>query len=252
MLRKVIRTMHLLICFLFTLILPSLITSCANVNSLPRSNLNASGAVKEPDKEVEEEYILQAGDVIDIKFFYNPELNELVTIRPDRKISLQLIDEVVAAGLTPSELVRVLTDNYSNKLRYAEVTVIVREMVGQKVYVGGEVNSAGLIPISGKLTSIQAILHAGGFKNTAELKSVVILRDQGTENPLFMTINLEEDLTTRTPHNDILLEPHDIIFVPKTSIAKMSHFVDQYIKELIPVTLTFGLVYNMNPEVEVK
>lgn len=234
-----------------TLILSSSI-NCTNVNPLAHSDLNTSESVDESAKESQTEYILQVSDAIDIKFFYNPELNESVTIRPDGKISLQLIDEVVAAGLTASELDRILTNKYSKRLRNAEVAVIVKGFAGQKVYVGGEVNSATLIPISGRLTALQAILQAGGYKPTAELKSVVILRNQGTQDPLFMILNLKQDLTTYTSNNDILLKPYDIVFVPKTEIAKMGQFVDQHFRELIPVTLNFGLMYNLNPEVEVK
>jgi len=224
------------------LIVSSLI-GCASKNSRSRPDFHPSEAVKDSARERNNEYILQFGDVIDIKFYYNPELNERVTIRPDGKISLQLVDEVEAVGLIPSELDRILTEKYSKILSQPEVAVIIQEFAGQKVYVGGEVNSPGLIPISGKLTSLQAIFQAGGFKNTAKLKSIVILRDQGTKKPLFTTINLKEDLKKHTQHNDILLKPYDIIFVPKTTIAKINQFVDQYIKKLLPVSLTVGFSY---------
>ena len=229
-------------CLLFALIVSSLI-SCANVNSNIPPNLHPSEAPGEPVGETSNEYIFQLGDVMEIKFFYTPELNERVTIRPDGKISLQLIDEVDAVGLTPSELDRTLTEKYSGVLNNPEVAVIVKEFTRQKVFVGGEVNLPGLIPYSGKLTSLQAIFQAGGFKNTAKLKSIVILRNQGTEEPLFMTINLKKDLKKHTQHNDILLKPYDVVFVPKTSIAKMNQFVDQYIRQLIPVTTTLGFSY---------
>jgi protein involved in polysaccharide export with SLBB domain len=237
---------------LLLMLILSCLLSCANVNSPTSLNLNTSEAVWKSSKTVKEikDYVLQVGDVIDIKFFYNPELNELVTIRPDGKISLQLIDEIVAAGLTASELDRILTEKYSNSLRDPEVTVIIREFIGLRVYVGGEVNSPGVVPISGRLTALQAILQAGGYKDTAELRSIVVLRNQGTHDPLFMAVNLKEDLTSNIKQNDILLKPRDIVFVPKTEIAKMNQFVRQYIKELIPVTLNFGLMYNLNPEVE--
>jgi len=236
--------------FLLSIIILLGLISCTNVNSLTRKNFNTSEA-QESVKE-EEEYTLQPGDVIEIKFFYNPELNEHLTIRPDGKISLQLIEEVEAAGLTPSKLDRILTEKYEKILKIPEVAIIVKEFSGQKIYVGGEVNSPGIIPLSGKLTSLQAILQAGGFKNTAELKSVVILRNQGTEDPLFMTINLKEDLSTAAHQNDILLKPYDIVFVPKTTIAKMNQFVDQYIEKLIPISKSIGVFYNLNPQVEVK
>ena len=225
--------------FFFVLIVFSLI-SCAKNNP---PDLHPSEVPPRPEGEANNEYVLQLGDVIDIKLFYNPELNETVTIRPDGKISLQLVDEIEVLGLTPSELDKILTEKYSKILYKADVAVIVKQFTSQKVYVGGEVNLPGLIPYSGKLTSLQAIFQAGGFKNTAKLKNIVILRNQGTEEPLFMTINLKEDLMKHTQNNDILLKPYDVVFVPKTSIAKINQFVDQYIRQLIPVTTTFGFSY---------
>ncbi len=200
------------------------------------------------------EYVLQLGDVMVIKFFYNSELNEEVTIRPDGKISLQLIDEIMAFGLTPSELDNLLTEKYSKILSHANIAVIVRTFAGQRVYVGGEVKSPGMIPSTGNLTSLQAIVQAGGFKDTAELKSIVILRNQGTDKPLFRTVDLSEDLTTHITHNDIKLRPNDVVFVPKSNIAKMNQFVDQYIDKLIPVSLNMGFswLYNLNPELQVR
>ncbi len=201
----------------------------------------------------EEEYLLQLGDVIEIKFFYNSELNERVTVRPDGRISLQLIDEVKVAGLTASQLATTLKMKYSRTLRNPELSVIVREFAGLKVYVGGEVNVPGVIPLSGHLTALQAIFHAGGFKNTAELQSIIILRNQEMQKPLFITLNLKEDLADHVQQNDMLLKPYDIVFVPKTTIAKLNQFVDQYIEKLIPISKTFGFsyVYNLNPQVEV-
>lgn len=226
-------------CIATVLVVFSLIC-CANTNP---PDLHPSAAPIKSTAETNQEYILQLGDVIDIKLFYNPELNETVTIRPDGKISLQLVDEIEVLGLTPSELDKILTEKYSKILYKADVAVIVKQFTSQKVYVGGEVNLPGLIPYSGKLTSLQAIFQAGGFKITAKLKNIVILRNQGTEEPLFMTINLKEDLKKHTQHNDILLQPYDVVFVPKTSIAKINQFVDQYIRQLIPVTTTTGFSY---------
>jgi protein involved in polysaccharide export with SLBB domain len=88
-------------------------------------------------------YIIQPGDQLDIKFFYNPELNENVTVRPDGLISLQLVDEVHASGLTPAQLDDLLTQKYSRELKKPMVTVIMRSFTMQRVYVGGEVNRQG-------------------------------------------------------------------------------------------------------------
>jgi protein involved in polysaccharide export with SLBB domain len=239
----------LLIYLLFTLLVLVSMPGCTSENLQNGSNRPASGQAV---SQTQNEYRLNVGDVIGVKFFYNPELNESVTVRPDGKISLQLIDEVRAAGLAPLELDRILTEKYSKRLRNAEVTIIVKEFADMKIYVGGEVNSVGVIALSGKLTLRQAIIQAGGFKNSAEVKNVVILRNQGTQTPLFMTTNLEEDMETDVLIDDIFLKPCDIVFVPRTGVAKLGDFVDQYIEQLVPANLTFGLIYNLNPEVTVK
>jgi len=202
------------------------------------------------------EYKLKVGDTIVIKFFYNPELNEEVIIRPDGKISLQLIDDVVAAGLSPSELDRLLTEKYSKVLKYPEVTVIIKNFAPQVVYVGGEVKAPGFItiPISGQLTTLQAIIKVGGFKNTAELKNVVILRKGKNNKPIFITVNLKDTLKNSQNYSDIFLKPYDIVYVPRTTIAKFNQFVEQYIDKLIPISRTIGFswVYYLNPPVHIK
>jgi len=200
----------------------------------------------------EQYYILQVGDILDIKFFYTPELNETLPIRPDGKISLQLIDDVHAAGLTPEQLDAILTKKYTDRLDKPELAVIVRTFTAHKIYVGGEVRTPGTISFSGDLTALQAIMHAGGYNDTAELRNVVIIRDQGTMTPQFISLNLEELLTRGGTQNDIRLKPRDIVFVPKTGIARLNLFVQQYIDQVIPSALSLGLVYNLNPEVKVK
>jgi protein involved in polysaccharide export with SLBB domain len=162
-----------------------------------------------------------------------------------------LVDDIKAAGLTPSQLDRVLTEKYSSTLRNAEVAVIVRSFAAYRVYVGGEVNSPGNLELSANMTALQAILQAGGFKKTAELGNIVVMRNQGTQEPLFVTLDLKGDVEALN-HGDMLLKPYDILFIPKSGIAKLNQFVDEYITDLIPISLNFGFVYNLNNEVEIK
>lgn len=224
-------------------------TGCAHLSE----NNNADLPSPESSKILEEridDYVLQSGDVLDIKFFYNTELNEIVKIRPDGKISLQLIDEVVAAGLTPASLGSLLTRNYAKILRQPSIAVIVKDFSGQNIFVGGEVNSPGAQNLTGRITVLQSIFKAGGFKNTAAMQNVAIIRYQGTKTPLFLTVNIEDVLNNNG--DDIVLRPYDIVYAPKTTIARMNEFVDQYIEKLIPITKTLGVIYNLNPTVQVK
>ncbi|MBK9966180.1 MAG: polysaccharide biosynthesis/export family protein [Holophagales bacterium] len=187
------------------------------------------------------EYRLQAGDVLEIKHFYTPELNETLSIRPDGRISLPIAGEVEAAGQTPAGLRDVLSERYARTLRDREVAVVVKEFAGRRIYVGGEVHTPGVIRPPGSITALQAILEAGGAKSSAKLETVVILRNQGTPEPLFMTLDLRDRSNRGASRNDVVLLPSDIVFVPKTSVAHLAQFIDVYFKQLLPIP--FSMTY---------
>ena len=204
-----------------------------------RQRQPASPAATTPETE----YLLQRGDVIQVRLFYNPDLNELLPIRPDGNISLSLVGEVEAAGLTPGELSQRLRDRYAMSLKEPETVVIVKEFANQRVYVGGEVNQPGIIALAGRLSALQGILQAGGFKIGAKVTQVVILRDQGTPDPLFMTVNLKDNLSAKGAADDLLLRAGDIVFVPKTRVTKVGEFVSRNIRDLAPLPLSLGVSY---------
>lgn len=188
-------------------------------------------------------YLLQLGDVLDIKFFYNPELNETVPVRPDGRISLPLANDVQAAGRTVADLRAELMKLYAAQLRQPEVAVMVKEFAARRIYVGGEVNTPALLRVPGDITLLQAIFEAGGLRRTAKAESVVVLRYQGTTQPEFIKVDLKSALEKGVPGSDIALQASDIVFVPKTRIAKMDDFVDQYFRQLVPIPLTLGISY---------
>jgi protein involved in polysaccharide export with SLBB domain len=177
-------------------------------------------------------YIIQPGDQLDIKFFYNPELNETIAVRPDGMISLQLIDEIQAAGLKPTELDGKLTDIYSRELKEPELTVIVRSFTRQRVYVGGEVNTPGLIVLPAGMTALQAVFQSGGFKETAEPSETLVIRKGENDKPVPIRIDLEAVLDANGGA-DFQLHPDDILYVPKSAIANANKFIDQYIGGLL-------------------
>lgn len=196
---------------------------------------------------MDEEYVLQRGDVIDVKHFNNPELDQSIPIRPDGAISLPLAGNVRAAGLTASELQVVLTQRYAASLRAPEVAVLVKGFGGNRVYIGGEVTRPGVLQTTGTLTVLQAVMEAGGFTRAAELRNVVILRNQGTSQPAFMSVNLKRSMLVAGQANDLVLKPYDIVFVPKTRIAHLDDLVDQYVNQLLPAPLNLGLSYILLP-----
>lgn len=191
----------------------------------------------------EQEYRLQVGDQLDVKFFYNPELNEQVTVRPDGRISLQLVHEIIAVGLTPKELTDLLTKKYAPELKKPEITVIVRSFSAQKIYVDGEVTKPGMVPLIGFMSVLQAISQAGGMKDTARTSEVVIIRRGENHHPLVGKVNLDKAINGTDMGQDIILSPFDIVYVPKSTIANVDVWVDQYVRKILPISISTGLGY---------
>jgi polysaccharide biosynthesis/export protein len=189
------------------------------------------------------EYRIQPGDQLDIKLFYNPELNEQLTVRSDGRITLQLVNDVVAAGLTPSELTSVLTKAYATELTNPKIAVIVRASIADKVFVDGEVNRAGLINLVGPMTVMQSRSQAGGLKDSAKSEEIIIIRKAADNKYIPMKVNLKRVMEGVDTTQDIKLNPSDIVFVPKSTISNINTWVDLYIRKNIP--LPIGLGYSL-------
>ncbi len=209
-------------------------------------------------------YTLGIGDTLSIKLLYNSELNSDVKVRPDGKISLPLIDEVVAAGQTPSQLKALIRDQYAKKLdseEMPEVTVIVQDFkipelnvslvssASQIVFVGGEVNQPRVINMKGPMKMLNAITLAGGVSKNASVDSITLIRysDPDVANVHLLDMNLV--LAGETP--DVVLKPYDIVYVPQMPIAKTDIFM-QRIWRIIPINFLFSFPYNLNPTVKVS
>ena len=191
-------------------------------------------------------YTIAPGDRLDIKFFFNPELNETITVRPDGIISLQLIDEIQAAGLKPAELDEKLTELYSRELRKPVLTVIVRSFTRQRIYVGGEVNTPGLIELPAGMTTLQAVFQSGGFRETADPSETLVIRKGENNQPVPIRIDLASVMDA-DGGNDFQLQPDDIVFVPKSAIANANKFVNEYIGGLLMFRgWSFGVSQSLN------
>jgi protein involved in polysaccharide export with SLBB domain len=219
----------------------SLLIGCASQSS----NVKAVEPLAPAQVQAPIVYSIAPGDQLDIKFFYNPELNETVTVRPDGMISLQLIDEIQAAGLKPVELDDKLTDLYSRELRKPVLTVIVRSFTRQRVYVGGEVTTPGLIELSGGLTALQAVFQSAGFKETADPAETLVIRKGANNQPIPLRIDLAAVMAAGGG-NDFQLQPDDIVYVPKSAIANANKFISEYIGGLLMFRgWSFGVSQNL-------
>ncbi len=176
---------------------------------------------------------LAPGDELEIKFQNVAELDDKQNIRPDGMISLQMVDDVQAAGLTPAELDRKLTELYASKLKEPVITVIVRTLANQKVYVGGEVKTPGLVDYQPGMTVLEALVAAGSpLKESADMSNIVVVRHKDGKRYM-ASYNIEEQFKqgTGTP---FVLAPKDIVLVPQTGTDRANVWVDKHINRMIP------------------
>lgn len=203
-------------------------------------NYSATGLARAKTAAPLQEYHIQPGDQLDIKFFYNPELNEQIVVRPDGRISLQLVNEMMAAGMTPGQLTDHLRKAYGGELKKPEVAVIVRTFNDQRVYVDGEVFKPGVVTLPGPMSVLQSIAQAGGMKESARPDEVIIIRKNGEAKPTTLVVNLEDAIDGTDLQQDIALTPHDIVFVPRSAISNLNVWVDQYIRRNVPIPIGLG------------
>jgi len=179
------------------------------------------------------------------------EMSGPVQVRPDGKISISRIGEIQAAGYSVDELKYSLERLSSGIVNNpVEPTVDLLKTTGGRIYVGGEVNNPGVYPLEGAPSVLQAVIMARGFNDTSKTKNVIVVRRNPNGKPLVFNTNIQVALSRGHTENDLMLRPFDIVYVPKTTIAKMNLWVDQYINQLVPFDNTMGVnaQYYMNEQ----
>ncbi|MBI3517661.1 MAG: polysaccharide export protein [Proteobacteria bacterium] len=222
-------------CGLLTVLLGgALLAACGVREEAPARTTGFSTAVAPASTAP---YVIQPGDDLEVKFQLTPELNERQVVRPDGRISLQLVDsEIAAAGLTVEQLRTTLRTAYANQLREPQIAVLVREFSQNRVFVGGEVGLTGPQPLTRPTTVRQAILQAQGFKDTAYPSQVILYRQTAGGPTSWQVLNLKEYPSDAGGDQDVLLAPLDIVFVPRSPVADVGRFVEVYIRRLLPIS----------------
>jgi polysaccharide export outer membrane protein len=167
----------------------------------------------EPDPMNLEEYVIGPADSLRIEVWKNSELSATVPVRPDGKISLPLLDDVQASGLTPLELKEVLTQSLREYVENPDVTVVVAEVSSPLIYLLGGVARQGPIPLTRNLRVLDAISHAGGFSQFADRSDVRVLR-RTTNGLVEYRFDYDAYLDGDAPESNFLLQPGDTIVVP--------------------------------------
>lgn len=181
-----------------------------------------------------------------------------MVVRPDGRISVLLVGEMLVTGTTPEDLASKIKAAYRPLVGDTDLTVAVTRTSGMNVYLSGEVKVPSLLQMDGDLTLLQAIARAGGTLASANTGNVLLIRHRDDGGLQVSKVDLEKVL--RNEASDVFLRRRDVIYVPKSDIAQAGQFVDQYINAIVPrfVQLQLGWswnksrVTNTNPVIQIQ
>jgi len=158
-------------------------------------------------------YVIGPEDMLDISVWKEPDVSRVVPVRPDGRISLPLIHDVEAAGMSPQQLAASVAEKLRKYLNDPQESGIVKAINSQRVFVVGEVLRAGAFPLLPGMTVLQALSSAGGFTTFAGVKKIRVVRSRNGKQ-VELPFNYREVLKGDKPGQNIKLEPGDTIMVP--------------------------------------
>lgn len=167
------------------------------------------------------EYVLGVGDDIEVVVWRHEDLSKALAIRPDGMISLPVVGEIRVAELTPRQVGEIVASRLRRYIRDPEVSVIVTEVRSKRILVLGEVNRPGVYKISTPLTTLEAILGAGGYRKWAGIKSTMIVRRAYSDTPEIISTDLWSVISKGRFDRDIALKSGDIVYVPQRFIGNI-------------------------------
>ncbi len=173
----------------------------------------------------EQRYHLQPGDVLEVQFRYSPEFNQTVTVQPDGYVTMEIGGDLKVAGFTVEETRKAILRQASARLQDPVATVVLKEFQKPYFVVAGEVGTPGKQEMRERVTALQAIMLAGGMKETAKSSQVVVYRAINSEIAEVKLLNLKSIKKTSDLENDLTLQAGDVVYVPRDKISKFERFV---------------------------
>lgn len=159
------------------------------------------------------DYKIGPQDVLRVDVWKEPDISRMIPVRPDGKISLPLLNDVQAAGLTAMELAGLIREGLTKYITNPQVTVTVTEINSRRVYCTGEVLKPGALSLLPNMTALQALSSCGGFTQFARLKGIYVLRVEGGKQ-VQHPFNYKQVVKGKHSEDNILLQPGDVIVVP--------------------------------------
>ena len=159
-------------------------------------------------------YAIGIGDVLEISVWKNPELAVTTPVRPDGRISVPLLGDVQASGMTPLALRQTLTDRFKEYVTAPGVSVVIKEINSRKVFVTGEVKTPGSYDLQPRTKLMQAVAMAGGLTPYAKRKVIVLRDSRDGQNDRRFEVDLDDIVSGKKPADNLVLLPGDTLIVP--------------------------------------
>lgn len=194
-------------------LLPLLLPAVTRAQSGSKGKPEDSARTATPSTPVEVDYKIGPQDVVRIDVWKENEISRTIPVRPDGKISLPLLNDVQAAGLTAMQLAGSIRDGLTKFLTNPQVTVTVTEINSRRVYITGEVTRSGAIPLLPGMSVLQALSSAGGFTQFARTNKIYILRTENGQQVKY-PFDYKDAVKGKHPEQNIQLKPGDLIVVP--------------------------------------
>jgi polysaccharide export outer membrane protein len=176
-------------------------------------NATAPDKVAGPAAMLPADYVIGPEDVLGIVFWRDQDMTGDVTVRPDGMVTLPLLGDMPAAGMTPDALRAQIQTAAAKYVQDPSVTVVVRQIHSRKVFITGEVKTPGAYPLTGPRTVMQLIALAGGLNEFADAKGITVMRNQGGQTESFK-FNYKDVARGKNLEQNIVLKPGDTVVVP--------------------------------------
>jgi protein involved in polysaccharide export with SLBB domain len=195
-------------------------------------------------------YVIAPGDQVEVVHLVDTDYNAVVQVRPDGRVSLPgLPMDIVAAGRTTADVAKEMSGLYTKYayIKQPNFSLIVRNYGAQQVFVGGEVQHPGFLEFQGgERNLMQVLMAAGGMLPTARTDEIIVVRNNVVGKRIIFSINADKIVSGEDLKQDISIHPLDTILVPRSDIAQMDIWVDQHIRQLLPVPGSASATYAIN------
>ena len=199
-----------------TLVVLALATSAnaQDTPAIPATPGSAESAPAVPSApRLPADYLIGADDVLSVVYWREKDMSAEVTVRPDGKVALPLLNEIDAAGLTPEAFRDRVIAAARRFVEEPNPTVMVKEIKSRRVFITGQVEKPGPYPLNNSMTVLQLISLAGGLKEFARGKNISVIRNEG-DGQIVYRFNYQEALSRKTLDRNISLKPGDTVLVP--------------------------------------